>query len=160
MKAGVYRFVCKNGLVVGDDIADIRVHHKGDISGNVIEGAYEVLDSFKRVDESRESMQALLLNDEQSYAFANAALALRWDESTPAPVSPTQILSANRIEDKSADLWTTFNRVQENLIRWGLRGRDAKGKRTTTRAVTGMDQDVKLNRALWVLSEKMLEIMA
>lgn len=160
MKAGVFRFVCQNGLVVGEDIADIRVKHKGDITGNVIEGAYEVLDSFERVDESRENMQALTLSDEQGYAFATAALTLRWDENKPAPVSPTQILSANRIEDRSADLWTTFNRVQENLIRGGLRGRDAKGKRTTTRAVTGMDQDVKLNRALWVLAEEMRKLSA
>ncbi|MCK8417781.1 DUF932 domain-containing protein [Erwinia amylovora] len=161
MKAGVFRFVCQNGLVVGEDIADIRVQHKGDISGNVIEGAYEVLESFKRVDESRESMQALRLNDDQSYAFATAALELRFDTGNkPAPVSPTQILRPNRIEDTDTDLWTTFNRVQENLIRGGLRGRDAKGKRTTTRAVTGMDQDVKLNRALWVLSEEMRKIIA
>ncbi|CAO94945.1 DUF932 domain-containing protein [Erwinia tasmaniensis] len=160
MKAGVFRFVCQNGLVVGEDIADIRVKHKGDITGNVIEGAYEVLDTFDRVDESREAMQAVALSDEARHAFASAALTLRWDENKPAPVSPTQILRANRTEDVSNDMWTTLNCVQENLIRGGLRGRDAKGKRTTTRAVTGMDQDVKLNRALWVLSEEMRKIIA
>ncbi len=160
MKAGVFRFVCQNGLVAGEDIADIRVKHKGDITGNVIEGAYEVLDSFERVDESREAMQSLRLTDEQSHAFATASLALRWDTDKPAPVSAMQVLSANRREDVSNDLWTTFNRVQENLIRGGLRGRNAQGKRTTTRAVTGMDQDVKLNRALWVLSEEMRKIIA
>lgn len=159
MKAGVFRFVCQNGLVVGDDVADIRVKHKGDITGNVIEGAYEVLNAFKRVDESREAMQALNLSDEARHAFATAALTLRWDEKKPAPVSPMQILRPNRIEDRNDDLWTTFNRVQENLIRGGLTGRNATGKRTTTRAVTGMDQDVKLNRALWVLSEEMRKIV-
>lgn len=159
MKAGVYRFVCQNGLVVGEDIADIRVKHKGDVTGNVIEGAYEVLESFERVDASREAMQSLNLSDEAQRAFATAALALRWDENTPAPVSAMQVLTANRREDVNNDLWTTFNRVQENLIRGGLRGRNASGKRTTTRAVTGMDQDVKLNRALWVLSEEMRKIV-
>ncbi|MEN4807348.1 DUF932 domain-containing protein [Pantoea agglomerans] len=159
MKAGVFRFVCQNGLVVGEDVADIRVKHKGDITGNVIEGAYEVLDAFKRVDESREAMQALNLSDEARHAFATAALTLRWDENKPAPVSPMQILRPKRAEDTKDDLWTTFNRVQENLIRGGLTGRNATGKRTTTRAVTGMDQDVKLNRALWVLSEEMRKIV-
>lgn len=158
MKAGVFRFVCQNGLVVGEDIADIRVKHKGDVTGNVIEGAYEVLDTFERVDESREAMQALNLSEEARHAFATAALTLRWDDNKPAPVSPMQVLRANRNEDLSNDLWTTFNRVQENLIRGGLNGRNVKGKRTTTRAVTGMDQDVKLNRALWVLSEEMRKI--
>lgn len=159
MKAGVFRFVCQNGLVVGDDVADVRVKHKGDITGNVIEGAYEVLDAFNRVDESREAMQALHLSDEARHAFATAALTLRWDDNKPAPVSAAQILRPNRIEDRNDDLWTTFNRVQENLIRGGLSGRNASGKRTTTRAVTGMDQDVKLNRALWVLSEEMRKIV-
>jgi hypothetical protein len=43
-----------------------------------------------------------------------------------------------------------------------LRGRtvDANGrrKRTTTRAVNGIDGNVKLNRALWTLTEKMAEL--
>lgn len=159
MKAGVYRFVCQNGLVVGEDIADIRVPHKGDITGNVIEGAFEVLESFKRVDESREQMQALRLSDAESRAYANAALALRWETDKAFPVTASQILSSRRHADDSNDLWTTFNRVQENLIRGGLRGKNGKGKPTTTRAVTGLDQDVKLNRALWVLSEEMRKIL-
>ncbi|KPC54864.1 Uncharacterized protein AC509_5289 [Pseudomonas amygdali pv. morsprunorum] len=58
-----------------------------------------------------------------------------------------------RREDRSGDLWTTFNRVQENTIIGGLTGRNKQGRRTTTRAVNGIDQDVKLNRALWVLAQ-------
>ncbi|MNG31048.1 hypothetical protein D3C84_1167890 [compost metagenome] len=58
-----------------------------------------------------------------------------------------------RAEDRASDLWTTFNRVQENTIKGGLRGRNKQGRRTTTRAVNGIDQDVKLNRALWVLAQ-------
>ena len=64
-----------------------------------------------------------------------------------------QLLRARRSEDRSSDLWTTFNRVQENTIKGGLSGRNKQGRRTTTRAVNGIDQDVKLNRALWVLAQ-------
>ena len=46
MLAGAFRFVCSNGLVCGDMVADVRIPHKGDITGQVIEGAYEVLDGF------------------------------------------------------------------------------------------------------------------
>ena len=49
MLAGMFRFVCSNGLVCGDTVADVRVPHKGDVSGQVIEGAYEVLRGFDRV---------------------------------------------------------------------------------------------------------------
>lgn len=49
-------------------------------------------------------------------------------------------------------------RIQENLIKGGLYGRNAAGKRTHTRAVKGIDGDVKLNRALWVMAESMLQL--
>ena len=67
-----------------------------------------------------------------------------------------QILSPRRWQDESNDLWTTYQRMQENLIKGGLSGRNAKGGRTHTRAVRGIDGDVKLNRALWVMAETLL----
>ncbi|PWI77720.1 DUF945 domain-containing protein, partial [Enterobacter sp. CGMCC 5087] len=48
---------------------------------------------------------------------------------------------------------------QENLLKGGLPGRTAKGKRSHTRAVNGIDGDVKLNRALWVMAESLLETL-
>ncbi|MDO9126484.1 MAG: adenylosuccinate synthetase, partial [Parvibaculum sp.] len=49
MLAGMFRFVCKNGLVCGDAVADLRIPHKGDVVGQVIEGAYDVLDGFDEI---------------------------------------------------------------------------------------------------------------
>ncbi|MNE88751.1 hypothetical protein D3C80_1860850 [compost metagenome] len=99
-------------------------------------------------------MKQIQLRPEEQEAFAMAALAYRYDPSEgPAPVTPSQLLRARRSEDRSSDLWTTFNRVQENTIKGGLSGRNKQGRRTTTRAVNGIDQDVKLNRALWVLAQ-------
>ena len=83
-----------------------------------------------------------------------AALAYRYDpKEGPAPVTSSQLLSPRRVQDYDNDLWTTFNRIQENSIKGGLRGRNKQGRRATTRAVGGIDQDVKLNRALWVLAQ-------
>jgi hypothetical protein len=48
--------------------------------------------------------------------------------------------------------------VQENTIKGGLTGRNTQGKRTTTRAINGIDSNVKLNRALWVLAEEMQKL--
>jgi hypothetical protein len=50
-------------------------------------------------------------------------------------VTESQILSARRWQDESGDLWTTYQRIQENLIKGGLPGRTTKGKRAHTRAV-------------------------
>ena len=159
MLSGVYRFVCQNGMVFGDTQNDVRMRHSGNVVDNVIEGAFRVLEDFETVDNSRESMQALTLTDGEQAAFARAALALKYDtETAAAPITESQLLRPRRIDDRAPDLWTTFNRVQENVIRGGLRGKSATGKRISTREVQGIDQNVKLNRALWVLAEAMRDL--
>jgi hypothetical protein len=39
MIPGVFRFVCNNGLVCADTFGEVRVPHKGDVVGQVIDGA-------------------------------------------------------------------------------------------------------------------------
>ena len=161
MIAGVFRFVCSNGMVCGDMQSDIRVRHSGNIVDNVIEGAFRVLEGFELVDGQKDGMKALTLNRDEQMAFARASLALRYDtEVAPAPITEDQLLHVRRNVDAVDDLWTTFNRVQENVIRGGLSGRSANFKRITTRAVEGIDQGIKLNRALWVLAEEMRKLKA
>jgi hypothetical protein len=57
-----------------------------------------------------------------------------------------------------------MNRVQENVIRGGIRtyGQNAQGRfrRSSTREVRGIDQDVKLNKAIWTLAEQMAALKA
>lgn len=161
MLAGVLRFVCSNGLVFGDTQSDIRVRHSGNIVDNVIEGAFRVLDGFELVDSQKEGMKALTLNPGEQMVFARAALALKYDtDVAPAPVTENQVLHARRHGDVMGDLWATFNRVQENIMRGGLSGRSATNKRMTTRPVQGIDQGIKLNRALWVLADEMRKLKA
>jgi hypothetical protein len=160
MLAGMFRFVCSNGMVCGKTLGDIRTPHKGDVIGQVIDGAFSVLDSFERAAELREGMQTTRLPSGADRAFAAAALTLRYDNADAAPIRAEQLLTPRRIDDRGDDLWRTFNRVQENVIRGGLQGRNASGQRHTTRAVKGIDQDVKLNRALWVLAEEMQRLAA
>ncbi|EBR1860661.1 DUF945 domain-containing protein, partial [Salmonella enterica] len=156
---GVFRSVCTNSLVCGQSFGEIRVPHRGDIAGKVIEGAYDVLGVFDRVEEKREAMQSLLLPPPAQQALAKAALTYRFGEEHQ-PVTATQILTPRRYEDRKDDLWSVFNRIQENLLKGGLPGRTAQGKRTHTRAVNGIDGDVRLNRALWVMAEQMQQALS
>jgi len=161
MLAGMFRFVCRNGLVCGDTVADVRVPHKGDVAAQVIEGAYEVLHGFDRAQQSRDAMRALTLDTGEAEVFARAALALKYeDPNKPAPITEAQILMPRRIDDRRPDLWSTLNRVQENLIQGGLRGRSATGRRQHTRPVQGIDQNIRLNRALWLLADGMRQLKA
>ena len=161
MLSGLLRFVCSNGLVFGDTFADVRVPHKGDVTGQVIEGAFEVLQGFERVQESRDLMRGITLDDGESEVFARAALALKYDDpDKPAPITESQILMPRRFEDRRPDLWSVFNRTQENLTKGGLSGRAANGRRQQTRPVQGIDSDIRLNRALWLLADGMRQLKA
>lgn len=164
MLAGMFRFVCKNGLVCGAVSADIRVQHTGDVMGDVVQGAYEVLEGFRPIEASRAAMKALRLGQRKQEAFATAALALRYDGDGPcsgiAPVTPRQLLAPRREDDLAGDLWTTYNRVQENLVRGGLAGRTPTGRRTHTRPVASIDASIRLNRVLWMLADEIRRMKA
>ena len=156
---GIFRSVCTNSLVCGQSFGEIRVPHRGNVVEKVIEGAYEVLGVFDRVEEKRDAMQSLLLPPPAQQAFARAALTYRFGEEHQ-PVTEAQILTPRRYEDRQDDLWSVYNRCQENLLKGGQPGRTAKGKRSHTRAVKGIDGDVKLNRALWVMAEELQQALS
>ena len=164
--AGAFRFVCCNGLVIGDVVEDIRIPHRGNIQGEVIDGAFRVLDEFETVEASTEAMKALPLDPREEIAFATAALALRFGERNveeagghrPAPVTAEQLNEARRIEDVGHNLWATFQRVSENVMRGGQPGRTVQGRRMHTRPVAAIERSVSLNRALWMLAEEMRKI--
>ncbi|HBD7023421.1 TPA: DUF945 domain-containing protein [Citrobacter koseri] len=159
MLPGLFRAVCCNGLVCGTSFGEVRVPHKGDVVEKVIEGAYEVLGVFDRVEEKRDAMQSLILPPPAQQALAKAALMYRFGEEHQ-PITESQVLSARRWQDEKNDLWSVFNRLQENLSKGGLSGRSAQGKRSRTRAVNGIDSDIKLNRALWVMAEELQQALS
>ncbi|MCR3700715.1 DUF945 domain-containing protein [Citrobacter portucalensis] len=159
MLPGLFRAVCCNGLVCGTSFGEVRVPHKGDVVEKVIEGAYEVLGVFDRVEEKRDAMQSLILPPPAQQALAKAALMYRFGEEHQ-PTTESQVLSARRWQDEKNDLWSVFNRLQENLSKGGLSGRSAQGKRSRTRAVNGIDSDIKLNRALWVMAEELQQALS
>lgn len=168
LMAGLFRIRCLNSLVahVGT-LEAIKVRHSGDVAGKVIEGTYTVLGEAEKTLAAPQDWSGITLNNEEQVIFANAAHMLRFGDSdgeTITPIKPEQLLIPRRVADRANDLWTTFNCVQENAIKGGLRGvsRDEFGRprRVKSRAVNGIDQDIKLNKALWTLSQKMAELKA
>jgi hypothetical protein len=158
MLAGCFRFVCSNGLVAGTTHADVRVKHSGHVMDDVIEGAFGVLKSFEEVESSKDGLKSTVLTTGEQIAFARAALAVRYEEDEKEPpISAEQVIMPRRWEDRDNSLWATFNRAQENLVAGGLRTNDRR-RRTTTRAVNGIDGNVALNRGLWVLAEEMRKL--
>lgn len=157
MDAGIFRSVCANGLIVCETVCgNVRERHSGSVD-NIIDATYEVVEQFPKMVESIESFNQVKLAWGEQQAFAKAALDLKYEEGK-APVTVSQVLAATRQEDLAPTLWNTFNRVQEHLTQGGLRGRTATGRRTRTRAVTGITEDMKLNKALWTLAEELKKL--
>lgn len=166
MFAGLFRLLCNNGLMVSCGVStEIRVPHTGDILGRVIEGAYTVVADFDKVRDNADRMKAITLDPQEAEAFARAAIVAKYGEledgKAAFPITAAQALQVRRNGDEGGNLWRTFNRVQENLVRGGQRAaRTRTGRRQTTRPVTGVTQNVALNRALWTLADEMAKIKA
>jgi hypothetical protein len=151
--SGVFRFVCSNGLIAGDMFNNVRVRHTGNVVDDVIEGATRVLKDAEEIGYRINDYKSVMLSYEERAAFAQSAMQLRWGDEKP--VNAQNLLLPSRWQDKKDDLWTVFNRVQENMLKGGVPGRSSTGRRTTTRAVGGVNENVKLNKALWTLADSM-----
>jgi hypothetical protein len=152
--SGVFRLVCTNGLVVAShDWGGIAVRHKGaiDFRERVIDATFEIVEQTPKTMAQIDTWKQLQLTPPQQTAFGEAAKELLDNQHVTVP----QLLAPRRPEDRQNDLWHTMNRVQENMMKGGLRGRTERGRRTQTRPITSVDRDLKLNKALWTLAERM-----
>jgi len=167
--SGLFRIRCLNSLVAMDtQMSTQRVRHSGDVAPKVIEGVFSVVKDAERALNAPDQWGQLQLAAPEQMFLAEAAHAIRFpvDENNNATtnVKPEQMLHVRRTGDAGTDLWTVFNRVQENVVRGGLDnfGYNAEGRfrRAHTREVKGIDQSTALNRALWTLGEKMAQLKA
>jgi hypothetical protein len=167
--AGIFRLACANGLIVQTHAhGSIKLHHKGgeDFQQKVIDTTYEIMSVAPQAQKQIETWKEIVLPPAAQTIFAELALELkRIDEDTPSPIQPRQILAPRRQEDRPDDnggrsLWTTFNAVQENLIRGGITSRSSTStRRTTSREIKSVDADVRTNKALWLMAERMAQIV-
>lgn len=161
--SGVFRSICTNSMIVMEDGAtDLRIPHKGDVLSQVIEGSFTVIEQSRLTLDRADAWAGVQLDQAEAQVMAEAAHIVRFGDAegeTETPIKPAQLLAPRRRDDVGNDLWRVFNRVQENAIRGGLSaiGRDANNRprRATSREVKGIDADMKINRALWHLTERM-----
>jgi hypothetical protein len=170
--AGLFRPICKNGLVSANIVEDFRIGHTGKIVDKVIEGTWSVVGEVHKVVEQADSWQGITLNLAERDVMAEAVHTLRFadaSEGTRNAIEPRQLLNAHRAEDANRwDLWHTFNTLQESAIRGGQQGytirRPQGGRpvetRVTVRPISSIDGDTALNKALWVLADGMAKIKA
>ncbi|EGE3449405.1 hypothetical protein DLX27_25860, partial [Escherichia coli] len=65
------------------------------------------------VTDNMEAMKEIHLNSDEQHLFGRAALMVRYEDENEnkTPVTPEQIITPRRREDKQNYLWTTWQRV-------------------------------------------------
>ena len=170
MHLGLYRYSCSNGMIVADSTVEKQSYrHTGDVIDHVIEGTYRIIEGIPETLDRIEQFRSTQLNTHEALLFGKAAIPLRWkaDEQTGIyPVSCDQVISVNRDADQPNNLWTILNRAQENILRGGMATR-ARNKRTgkldrgrDARAILSVSENVRLNKALWVLADEFDKLKA
>ena len=158
----IWRLICGNGLMVASEFANFSHKHIGFKPDDFIHSAGEIASSAGIIADRVDEMKVIEMTPDERGIFAQAAHSLIYKEPEDAPIRPDQLLHERRYDDKGNDLWSVFNKIQENAMRGGLKGRkrgsNGRMRNVTTRPVKALDRNIKLNQALWFLTEKMAEL--
>ncbi|AFC21486.1 hypothetical protein GAP32_039 [Cronobacter phage vB_CsaM_GAP32] len=167
LMAGQFRFVCSNGLVMGDMSHNTKIYHKGtDIMDDVIEGVYTVVKDFDEIERYKKEMKQIQLSTEQRDSFAIAAYIMKeglpengdWANAVYQPRALLSTKDLNTLDRYDNSLYSTFNTVQQHMMAGGQRGYNPHtGRRRSSREVTNIDKNIDLNSTLWRTAMKMVD---
>lgn len=178
LDSALFRIQCLNSMTMKLATLDaVKVYHSGNaerVMSKVIEGTYRVIDNSTQALEAPRQWSSIQLDGDEQRLFADAAALVRWGnpddseesdgqrEAAVTTYNPLGLLAAKRVEDRSNDLWMTFNRVQENAIRGGVTGRtlrvNGRVARASSRPVKAIDSDIKINRRLFDLADAFAQL--
>jgi hypothetical protein len=115
MSVGAYRMVCSNGLVRFDEHAKSeKIEHTEINYKNLDCFIFNLNDKAKNIINQLNIWKQQNLTSEQIHKLAYNAAKLRFNEDDEK-FNPIDLLHVNRVEDEGEDVWTIFNRIQENL---------------------------------------------
>jgi hypothetical protein len=155
LDCGIFRLACLNGMVVkSKDFGALLIRHTGDdVVDRVLSGTYDIARHAAKVMEAPAKWSTVQLSSRQMRDLATSAHELRFGDDER--IKSEQLLIPRRPADMGRDLWTIFNVVQENVVQGGISEvLPLPGSRAwTTRAVHGIDANLRLNRQLWAVAE-------
>ena len=119
---GAYRAICMNTLVFGDSLLpEMRIKHTmKDPFSRINEYAYSIREILEQEADIRAQMESTRFSAYDMERFAREVTAIREDESSEI-LDMNDLNTIQRPEDIGKNLWLTFNRCQENLIKGNYR---------------------------------------
>lgn len=150
LNMGIYTLVCSNGLVTGRAFGGFRAKHTNiDMQAfkKYLEGFYTMSENLV---ETIKRWQSIQMTEMQRLELASTGAVIRWSEEKAANIPPANLLAYHRAADVGTDLWTTFNVVQENLMKGGFA---TNGKHKTARKIESAIKEWDVNQQLWDVAE-------
>jgi hypothetical protein len=150
-KAGLFRLVCSNGLVIADEqFGEMKIRHMGYDFEALQKLITDMVEKLPLTVESMNQFKNKQLSEEQKQKFALEALGLRFDTENKT-FNVSEFLTPTRKEDEGSDLWSVFNLVQEKLVN-GMFDYRSASKTRKARRIKNFQQDVALNTDLYKLA--------
>ena len=154
-----FRIICSNMLVVpSHSFSHHSIVHSGFNISKVNTAINEVTAYMPKIKSEIEKFKSIRLSLLEQYSLANAAIDIRFDKQLH-DVNAKEFLKITRDEDEMPTLWNVFNRVQEVMIRGGAKGINKEtGKSFTSKAITAIDANIKLNKELFETVQNMASL--
>jgi len=158
ISAGIYRFVCSNGLVIADSVFDsYKIKHLGVRDNDVANAVANITAVKSKLMNKIKKLESIELSTLEKESFAKSSLPLRFEEHLE--VNYQDLLVPLRDEDYKDDLYTVLNIIQENLIRGNISGINKETQRRfTSKEITSIKKDVDVNKGIWNIAEKIASI--
>ncbi len=158
LRAGLFRLACSNGLIVSDQsFNSLLIRHLGFDDSRILAVTQNFVSKFPEIAGRVDSMRSRILREEERLNFAIHSAEVKWQK---APIDPIALLSPRRYDDHGKDLWTTYNVVQENLMRGGILGKTETNRTISTRPIRAIDAIVYINTHLWELAAQIADYSA
>jgi hypothetical protein len=152
--AGLFRLVCSNGLVVPQqELISLNQRHMKISMDEVNQITETFIKSTPIIERSVNRMMEVKLDMDQKIDFATKAIGIRWKNTEDiSTLTLETIVNPLRNGDVESNLWTTFNVVQEKLIRGGFVKEQGR-KTRVVKPITSLTMDTMINKKLWELAE-------
>jgi hypothetical protein len=134
---GMFRQVCSNGMIRKDEVSKTRIPHIQMNSLQLANSLKHLTTASQRVIAEVERMKEINLSLNDIKKLAYDSIVKRYGKNFDNRlISVEDVISSRRYQDDSNDLFTVFNRIQENL----------------THDINNYDRDIKLNKELFELA--------
>ena len=151
----IFRLVCSNMLVIpSKSFVHTSIVHVGFTEEKVKNAITEVTSYMPKIKEQVASFKTIHLTPSEEQMLANAAIDIRFDTNTHY-IKADELLKVNHEEDEIPSLWNVYNRLQEAMIRGGVKMKNLVTNKTfTSKAINGIDATIKFNKELFEVVEK------